>query len=212
MIASVDGAAAIGGRSSGLGGPSDKLLLQVLRSLADVVLVGAGTARAEGYGPARPSAMLAGLRAGRPATPPIAVVSASLSLDPESSLLTDAPADARTIVLTGRSAPAGRRAAIAAHAEVIVADADKLTAGHAIGVLARRGYTRILAEGGPRLLGQIADEGLLDELCLTVSPVLAGGQAGRIMSGGLADAPAALKLAHVLTDAGYLFCRYVRAV
>jgi riboflavin biosynthesis pyrimidine reductase len=216
MIASVDGAAEIGGRSSGLGGPADQMLLQVLRSLADVILVGAGTARAEGYGPARPAAMLAGLRAGRPATPPIAVISTSLSLDPESPLLARAPADARTIVLTSRSAPADRRAAIARHANLIVAEADQLTAEHAMSELARRGYTRVLAEGGPSLLAQIAGEGLLDELCLTVSPVLVGGQARRIMSGGsagdLPGAPGSLQLAHVLTDDGFLFCRYVRAV
>jgi riboflavin biosynthesis pyrimidine reductase len=216
MIASVDGAAQVGGRSSGLGGPADRMLLQVLRSLADVILVGAGTAKAEGYGPARPAAQLAGLRAGRPPTPPIAVISASLSLDPESPLLTDAPADARTIVLTTRSAPADRRAAIARHADVVVAEADQLTARHALTELAGRGYSRVLAEGGPSLLAQIAGEGLLDELCLTVSPVLVGGQARRILSGGLADdlpgGPGSLQLAHVLTDDGYLFCRYLRAV
>jgi riboflavin biosynthesis pyrimidine reductase len=216
MIASVDGAAEISGRSSGLGGPSDRMLLQVLRSLADVILVGAGTARAEGYGPARPAALLAGLRAGRPATPPIAVISASLSLDAESPLLTQAPADARTIVLTTRSAPAERRAAIGRHAEVIVADTDQLTARRALDALAGRGFSRVLAEGGPSLLAQIAGDGLLDELCLTISPVLVGGQARRIMSGGpsrdLPGAPGSLRLAHVLTDDGYLFCRYVRAV
>ena len=83
MVASADGAAALNGRSGGLGGPADRLLFQVLRSLSDVILVGAGTARAEKYRPARPSPGLAALRQGRPPTPPIAVVSASLDLDPD---------------------------------------------------------------------------------------------------------------------------------
>jgi riboflavin biosynthesis pyrimidine reductase len=211
MIASVDGAAVIDGRSGGLGGPADRRLLAVLRALADVILVGAGTARAEKYRPARPAPALAALRQARPATPPIAVVSARLDLDPLTPLLAQAPADARTIVLTTRSAPIGRRAAIARHAELIVADTDQLTAGQIIGALATLGHARILAEGGPSLLAQITAEGLLDELCLTVSPVLAGGEARRILSGGPA-APEPLRLAHVLADDGYLFCRYVRAV
>jgi riboflavin biosynthesis pyrimidine reductase len=211
MIASVDGAADLDGRSGGLGGPADRLLLQVLRGLADVILVGAGTARAEHYRPARPVPMLAGLRQGRPPTPPIAVLSASLDLDPEAPLLAGAPADARTIVLTTEAAPAARRAAVGRHAEVIVAGTDRVTASAAVGALAGLGHARILTEGGPSLLAQLAAAGLLDELCLTISPVLAGGQARRILAGGPAgDLPQTLRLGHVLADGAYLFCRYVR--
>jgi riboflavin biosynthesis pyrimidine reductase len=214
MVASADGAAELDGRTAELGGPADRMLFQLLRGLADVILVGAGTVRAEGYGPARPAAMPAGLRAGRPATAPIAVVTASLDLDPESPLLTGAPRDARTIVLTTATAPAGRRAAIARHADVIVAGAIRVTAADAVRALAARGHSRILTEGGPILLAQIAGEGLLDELCLTVSPVLAGGPGGRVLASGppgqLPGAPERLRLAHVLTDNGYLFCRYLR--
>jgi riboflavin biosynthesis pyrimidine reductase len=222
MVASVDGAAAVSGRSGGLSGPADHLLFQVLRSLADVIVVGAGTVRAEKYLPARQSAMLPALREGRTVTPPIAVVTGSLHLDPESSLLTQAPADARTIVFTTESAPASLRAAIARHADVIVAGTDALIARQVIDVLAGRGLFRILTEGGPSLLAQIAAEGLLDELCLTISPFLVGGQPRTIMSGGpaghapgapgsLPGAPESLTLAHVLADAGYLFCRYLRS-
>ena len=216
MIASADGAAELNGVSGGLGGPADRLLLQVQRSLADVILVGAGTARAEQYGPARPVPVLAALRRGRPATPPIAVLSARLDLDLEAPLLAQAPPDARTIVLTTEASPAERRAAAARHAQVIVAGADRVTASQAIRALTGLGHARILSEGGPGLLGQIAAQGLLDELCLTVSPVLAGGgQAGRILAGGpagdlSAGRPEALWLAHVLADGAYLFCRYVR--
>jgi riboflavin biosynthesis pyrimidine reductase len=215
MISSVDGAAEAGGRSGGLGGPADRTLLQVLRSLADVILVGAGTARVEGYGPAQPLPMLGTLRAGRPASPAIAVMSASLNLDPESALLTDASKDSRTIVLTSRSAPADRRAAIAKHAELIVAESDQITARYAVTELARRGHSRILAEGGPSLLAQIAGQGLLDELCLTISPMLVSGDARRILSGRhddmLSGISESLSLAHVLTEDGYLFCRYLHS-
>jgi riboflavin biosynthesis pyrimidine reductase len=215
MIASADGAADLDGRSGGLGGPADRLLLQVQRSLADVVLVGAGTARAEKYRPARQAPGLAGLRRGRPPTPPIAVLSASLDLDPDAPLLAQAPPDARTIVLTSQAAPASRRAAVGRHADVIVAGADRVSASQAIGALGRLGHARILTEGGPSLLAQIAATGELDELCLTISPVLAGGQARRILAGGPAGGlppalPASLRLAHVLADGAYLFCRYVR--
>ena len=215
MIASADGAAELNGVSGGLGGPADRLLFGVQRGLADVILVGAGTARAEKYRPARAAPLLAALRQGRPPTPPIAVLSARLDLDPDAPLLAQAPPDARTIVLTTEAAPAQRRAAAARHAQVIVAGTDRVTASQAIGALAGLGHARILCEGGPGLLAQIAALGQLDELCLTISPVLAGGQARRILAGGPGGdlppgLPQSLRLAHVLADGAYLFCRYVR--
>ncbi len=216
MISSVDGAAVVDGRSGGLGGPADRMLLQVLRSLADVVLVGAGTVRAENYKPARPAAMLAELRAGRPAAPPIAVVTASLSLDPDSPLLAAAPAGARTIVITTDAAPASRRTALARVAEVIVAGEERISPAAAVAALAQRGYPRVLTEGGPSLLAQLAAAGVLDELCLTVSPVLAGGDARRILAGPpaappLPGGPRSLRMGHLLADDGFLFCRYLLA-
>jgi riboflavin biosynthesis pyrimidine reductase len=209
MVASVDGAVSVDGRSGGLGGPADKKLFAVLRSLADVVLVGSGTARAEKYKPARPDRMTQDLRAGRPPTPPIAVVSGSLNLDPESPLLTEAPGDARTIVITAKAAPADRRKALARHATVIDAGAERVSVELATAALADLGYPRILTEGGPTLLGSLAGAGLLDELCLTVSPLLAGGSGGRILAGPVQDQ--GLTPAHVLTEDGFFFCRYLRA-
>lgn len=215
MVASVDGAATIEGRSGGLGGPGDRVLFQLLRSFADVIVVGASTARTEKYKPVRAGAMTARLRAGRTATPPIAVVSASLRLDPGAPLLTDAPEYARTIVLTTTSAPADRRAALAGNATVIDAGEERVETGLAIAALAGLGHARILTEGGPTLLTQIADAGRLDDLCLTVSPWLAGGQAQRILAAPpeappLTHAPQPLELAHVVADDGYLLCRYLR--
>ena len=216
MVASADGAATAQGRSGGLSGEADRELFSVLRSLADVIVAGAGTARAEKYRPVTAKEAWAGLREGRPPTPPIAVVTGSLDLDPDGPLLTEAPPHARTIVLTTDAAPADRRAAVARHADVVVAGHGVLSPEAIIGALAERGYRRILIEGGPHLLGQIAAAGLLDELCLSLSPVLAGGRAGRILATGpaggddLAESQACLSLAHVLEDSGFLLCRYVR--
>jgi riboflavin biosynthesis pyrimidine reductase len=209
MIESADGAAEVGGLSGGLSGPADREVFSLLRALADVILVGAGTVRAERYRPARVAPRWAALRAGRPATPPIAVLTAQLDLDLDSPLLTAAPGDARTIVITTGSAPVPVRKQAAEHAEVIIAGDRDADLGAAIRALAGRGYRRVLAEGGPRLLGQLAAAGLLDELCVTVSPVLASGTAGRIVQGTTQAGLPRLALAHVLEEEGFLFCRYL---
>ena len=216
MVASVDGAATVAGRSGGLSGEADEQVFAMLRAHADVILVGAGTARAEGYGPVRPESeglRWAFLRDGRAPSPPIAVVTRALDLDPGSPLLTGAPPYARTIAITTESAPADRRAAAARTAEVIVTGAASVDLAAAVDALAERGHQRISCEGGPHLLAQLAGAGLLDELCLTISPLLAGPGADRIMTGGLplpAGGTLPVTLAHVLADESYLLCRYVR--
>src|SRR5258708_24486900 len=182
MVVSADGAAALAGRSGGLSGRADRLVFSVLRSLADVILVGAGTVRVERYRPVVEREIWPALRYGRAPTPPIAVMTRDLSLDPDGPLLAGAPARSRTIVLTTPAAPAARRAAAARHADVVVAGQGALTPAAVIGVLAERGYRRLLTEGGPSLLTQITAAGLLDDLCLTISPVLEVGWAGRILA------------------------------
>jgi riboflavin biosynthesis pyrimidine reductase len=209
MVASVDGAASVDGRSGGLSGDADRQIFRVLRSLADVVLVGSGTVRDEHYRPAQLSAMVPGLRDGRSATPPIAVISGRLNLDLSSSLFTGAPPDARTIVITSEKAPPDQRAALAGHADVIVAGTDGVDLGAALSALAGRGLRRVLTEGGPHLLAQLAAAGHLDELCVTVSPVLGAGDAGRILAGPALPGGLPLTLGHVLEDQGFLLCRYL---
>ena len=219
MVASLDGAATVGGRSGGLSGRADQQVFAMLRALADVVLVGAGTARVEGYRPVKPrteGVRWSWLREGRAPSPPIAVVTRRLDLDLESPLIAASPAHARTIVITTEAAPAERRAVVAATAELIVAGRESVDIVAAVTALAGRGHRRILTEGGPYLLSQIIEAGLLDDLCLTFSPVLAGPGADRIVAdigplrepGGV-DARR-LSLAHVLADDGHLICRYVR--
>ncbi|HEX4831387.1 MAG TPA: pyrimidine reductase family protein [Trebonia sp.] len=209
MVASLDGAAAVDGRSGGLSSPGDRRVFWALRTLADVIMVGAGTARAEGYHPTtiKPPWDSLGLRAGRPAAPPLALVSRSLSLDPAAPLISGAPAGARTIIITCAASPADRRGALAAAADVIVAGEQDVDLAAAAQALAARGLGRVLCEGGPRLLRDLTAARVLDELCLTISPALAGPGAVRILEGEQFPAQQA-RLAHLLAEDDVLFARY----
>ncbi|MGD0700217.1 MAG: pyrimidine reductase family protein [Trebonia sp.] len=210
MVMSADGSATVDGKSGGLSSPGDKRVFGILRVLADVVLAGSGTVTTEQYKPARPRPALAALRKGRPATATIAVITGSVDLDLATPLFTEAPADARTIVITSEAAPADRRAAAGKVADVIVAGDKTVDLPAALTALADRGLGRVICEGGPHLLAQIAGGGLLDELSLTVSPTLAGPGAGRILAGP-PFAALQMTLAQALTEDSYLFCRYFLA-
>jgi len=217
MVASADGAGSLDARSGGLSGSADRTLFKVLRSLADVIVAGAGTARAERYRPVREGEVWPQLRQGRTPTPPIAVVTRGLSISADDPLLTSAPQGARTIVFTTKAAPPARRAAVARYADLVVTGGDEVSPADLVAALAERGHRRILVEGGPTLLGELVTAGLLDELCLTVSPLLEGGHAGRILAGMPGVKPGrdgdgsrcGLSLGHVLEDQGFLFCRYL---
>ena len=211
MVSSADGAAHLSGLTSGLSSEADRHLFALLRTLADVIVVGAATARAERYAPVRQHELWPDLRPGRTPTPPIAVLTARLDLDPASRLIVSAPPSARTIVITTAQAPADRRAALDGLADVIVAGQESVDLKAAVTALAERGHRRMLAEGGPHVLAQIAAAGLLDELCLTIGPLLAGPGPDRILAGHpFPDGPLPLVLAHVLEDSGFLLCRYTR--
>ncbi len=216
MVASADGGTTVDGVSAGLGGPADRRLLGTLRGLADVILVGAGTARAEGYrSPRTPEDRVAVLRAtsGRPPRPRLAVVSAGLSLEPDAAMFTPtAGSDPRPLVYTTGDAPADRRAALAGVAEVVtVGGGGRVDVEGVVSDLGDRGAGVVLAEGGPSLNHQLVEAGLVDELNLTVSPLLTGGRADRILAGQSLGGPVALSLDRVLADEGFLFCRYLVA-
>jgi riboflavin biosynthesis pyrimidine reductase len=211
FVSSADGAASIDGRSGGLSSEADRRLFALLRTLCDVILVGAGTARAERYGAVRPDEMTPGLREGRTAVPPIAVVTRRLSLDLSSRLFTAAQPGAKTIVITTEEAPAELRASAQRVADVIVAGPESCELPAVLRALAERGYPHVLTEGGPHMLTQLAEQELLDELDLTISPLLALSGAGRITTSVGPGRGDPLRLAHVLEDEGYLFCRYTRA-
>jgi riboflavin biosynthesis pyrimidine reductase len=208
MVSSVDGAATFEGVTKALSSQTDRHLFALLRTLSDVIVVGAATAREEHYNPVRPRELWRHLREGRPPTPPVAVISGRLDLDPQSRLIAAAPAGARTIIITTAQAPPDRRAELATRADVIVAGEKTVDLKAAVSALADRGYQRMLAEGGPQLLAQLVEAGLMDELCLTIGPLMAGPDASRIVAGAPAAQPRPLTLAHVLEDDGFLFCRY----
>lgn len=207
MISSADGAATMGSTSGGLGGPADKAVFAALRSLCDVVLVAAGTVRAEGYGPARLSREVqeARLARGQAAIPPIAVVSRSGDLDYSSAFFTQAAVP--PIVITGEAARAKMEPEVPV-AQVLTAGDDGVDVARAVAALADVGLRSVLAEGGPSFNGQLLATGLVDEFCLTLAPRVVGGDARRIVTGPPASAAVGWHLASVLEEDSYLFLRY----
>ncbi|MCK0176662.1 MULTISPECIES: pyrimidine reductase family protein [Mycobacteriaceae] len=200
MIFSADGAAAFTGRAGPLSDPVDQALVRELRGFADVVLVGAGTARAESYGPVRLSAMPMNR-----VLPPIAVVSQSGRL-PE-SLFAD-PAQ-RPILVTSARAAREHGLEDDERRDVLIAGDDTVDVVAVVDQLHARGRHRILCEGGPTLLDALTAADLIDEMCVTIAPRLAGVQDIGHGAGAL-TAPTAMSLNHVLTHADYLFLKYSR--
>ncbi len=211
MIASLDGAITVDGRSGALGRPADRALFLALRAAADVVLVGAGTVRAEGYGPARPSAAQRALRVarGQAERPAIAVVTRSLDLDLDSPLFVDA--EPATIVVTCDAAPADRRRAAAARADVLVAGHDDVDLVETLAALGGRGAELVTCEGGPRLNGDLIAADLVDEWDLTIAPLLVGDRSVRSSAGPAPSVPRGYELVRVLEGDGLLLGRWVRA-
>ena len=209
FIASLDGAATREGVSGGLGNADDRLVFDTLRMLADVIVVGAGTVRAEGYVGIRqgPADAAWRVRHGLPAQLPVAIVSSRLDLEPSHSLFADAAV--RPLVVTHAASPLRRRAELAEVADVLVCGEDVVDPRLMRAELARRGLAQMLCEGGPNLFGALIEADCVDELCLTVSPVLEGGPAGRI-SAGAAAITREMSLLHVLTAGDMLFLRYAR--
>lgn len=211
FVSSADGAAAVNEQSEGLSHPADKRIFLLGRLLSDVILVGAGTVRAEGYRGARVNAERTARRVARGLSevPPIAVVTRSGELDPAGPLFTDTQVP--PIVITTEKAPETRRAALTrAGADVIVAGVDDVDLGQAIALLGERGLRRIDCEGGPMLFGDLIAADLVDQLCLTVAPLLAGAGARRIAFGRPAPEPRRMDLASVLFEDGFTMFRYRR--
>ncbi|WP_433614350.1 pyrimidine reductase family protein [Dactylosporangium sp. CA-139114] len=207
FVSSLDGAGHVDGRSAPLSGPADKRVFGVLRMLCDALVVGAGTVREEGYHALR---LDADRRAWRGANglreyPTLVIVSGRLDLDPGQDALAGAPV--RPIVLTRAGADPGRLADVA---EIITVGDGEVDLAAGIAALRERGFAHLLSEGGPRLFGSLTAAGLVDELCLTLSPLLAGPGAGRITDGPPLAAPERLTLRHVLMDEGLLFLRHAR--
>lgn len=211
MVATVDGRATLGGRSGTISGPADRALFHALRAPVDAVLVGAGTVRTERYGRLIADPEIRSLRAERGlAEEPLAcIVSGRLALEEDIPLLQ--AEGARVVFIT---ASAASLPATPAAVEYIRSDGAQLDLAAALGELATRfGVTSALCEGGPHLARQLIGEGLLDELFLSVSPLLAGGEpsggeALRILAGAELDEPARLRLLAAQCSESALFLRY----
>ncbi len=209
FVSSADGAVTLEGSSRGLSTPPDREVLDLGTDLADVVLVAAGTATAEGFTGVRPGARARERRArhGLRDVPVTAVVTASgRSLAPDSPVLTDTLVP--TVVFTCDAVPAELRESwSAAGADVVRTGVDDVDLAEVVRELAGRGLNRINCMGGPALFGSLAKAGLVDELRLTVAPFLVSGDAGRIARGAGMD-PAHLELLSVVAGADTLLVRY----
>jgi riboflavin biosynthesis pyrimidine reductase len=195
------------GHSTGLSDPVDQRILRILRRLADVLVIGGGTIRAEGYAGELLDDEGRGWRIadGRPERPAVAVISGSLRLDPAAPFFTSAPA--RPLVFTSERADRAKRGQVEAVAEVVNAGVDTVEPRRVVEELLRRGHRRIHSEGGPKLFGSFQDAGVVDGLCLTLSPSLVGGLGARVTA--WADEHAMpLELMHVLRSGSMLFLRY----
>lgn len=210
FVSSVDGAATHQGLSGGLSDEADKRVFAILRRLCDVVVVGAGTVRAESYSAMRVDAVSERIRseAGMTPHPVFAIVSAALDLDPASPIFADAPL--RPIILTTESSRPDAREALAEVADVVVCGRDRVEPDVLVRVLNERGLGRIHCEGGPHLFADLIATGVLDELCLTISPRLEAGVASRISAGASPIVPVGLRLAHTLISGDTLLLRYLR--
>lgn len=208
MVASVDGATAVDGVTAPLSSPGDKAIFFLLRGLADVVLVGAETVRAERYGSVQADepTRTARLQRGQPPAAAIAIVTASLRLDWASRLFTEATVP--PFVIAPRNADPAGIAAARRIATVVLAGDERVDLTEATTSLRHHhGVASVLCEGGPSLNHQLLTEGLVDELCLTVAPTLLGGGSQPIF-GHKALPETALDLASALTDGRTLFLRY----
>lgn len=207
MVASVDGATAVEGGSSALNDEDDKALFSALRALPDVILVGAATVRAENYGPIELDEERRARRGrhGLSPIPRLVIATASLSVEPDMRVFTD-PKN-RPTVITGQDVDGERLDTISGVAEVVqLAQLDPES------ILDSLGEPKIvLCEGGPTLNGQLISAGFIDEMNLTMSPMIAVGESRRIAHGNELSPPAEMELVRILRGSRSLFLRYVRS-
>lgn len=215
MVSTADGAArSPKGLSGGISSAADRLVFATVRGLSDVILVGAETVRSEGYRAPRPRPELADRRqaASQAPTPRLAIITRSGDLDIAGSLFSEA-AEPPLIYVPATMADE-RRTSLATVAEVVVAGDEDVAAPLVVADLSARGLNRVACEGGPSILGQFVAHRLIDELCLTITPLLYGGTSSespvtRIIAGlPLDDSPRPMRLAHIIESDGTLFLRY----
>ena len=210
MLHSLDGAAAgPDGRSGSISSPADRQVLAEVRRLADAVVIGAQTMRAERYTPmrAKPEAAQERAELGLASAPVLVIVSDSLDLPWDEPAFTESTIT--PIVVTSASSDASARALAQAHCDLVVVDGDDVTAQALLEVLERRGLRRIVCEGGPRLLRLLLDADVVDELDFTIAPWIIGRE-----QEPFAPPPMPVQRfepATMMVDRGFAFMRYLRS-
>jgi riboflavin biosynthesis pyrimidine reductase len=191
MVSSVDGAATgESGKSGSINNAADKVVFDLLRSMADAVVVGAGTLREERYRPIPGKPLVAVSR--RAAVPP--------------RLRDAAPGSVLLATCSSAEGLAEARSVLGAD-QVLVAGDDSVDLALVVAALHDRGLTQLLSEGGPTLLSSLLAADLVDELDATVVPRLVGGTGPRIVTGPPVDVPLALHL--LLEDGGTVLARWL---
>jgi riboflavin biosynthesis pyrimidine reductase len=224
MVATVDGRAAIDGRSVGLGNPADRALLRELRTAVDAILVGRGTLAAERYARLLDDDQRARrVAAGLSPHPLVVTVARRLERLAIDAVPLFAEAEVTIVVFTESTEAEAPAPVVIADLEVVrcaepltlVAVLRALAAGGSAGAGAAAGeggasagVRSVLCEGGPTLLRRLVAEGALDDLLLTVAPLLAAGTAPSILDGPGLDAPATLTLRDVHRGGNHLFLHY----
>ena len=206
MVETLDGAAAgADGLSGSISSPADQRVFNTVRRRADVVLIGAGTMRAEKYTPmrAKPADVPARTEAGQLEAPVLAVVSRSLELPWNLPVWSES--SHRPLIITGTTPEPQALAQAQEHAEVV--QIEQLLPATILDVLAERGLRRILCEGGPRLLRDLTAADLVDEADITIAPLIVG--TGHSPETGAIARAARFRLVHVVEDDDHLMARYV---
>ncbi len=214
MIASTDGAITVGGTSEALGNAADQAVFSAVRACCDWILVAAGTARIERYSLPRPkrrtrvARRVAGLRS----RPGLAVVTSSLNLDLDLPMFSDRrPGDALPLIIAGSTATTSQIAHFDSVAEIVQTRSPRPTCDEIMTELSRREARVVLSEGGPSFNAQLADAGIIDELCLSISPLVAGGDSTRLINGSRRLVPQSLVLDHLAVASDTIFARYLDA-
>lgn len=206
MVASIDGATAVGGGASGLNDADDRALFLSLRAVADVVMMGAQTVRSEGLGPIRMTDEMMAYREmdGLDGEPRMVILTQSLAIEPEHRMFSDQTR--RPIVLTGVDADPDRVDTLAAVSDVVQVEA--LDGAGIVDALSDASV--ILCEGGPTVNSELLRAGVVDELHLTISPMIAMGESKRLAGSGVFDPPIGMTLDRVFVGDRSLFLRYLR--
>lgn len=211
MVTSVDGATAVDGLSGKLGGDGDKAVFRAVRALADAIVVGAGTAVAENYGPPvlSPDLIATRVASGQTPLPRIVVVSNTLRSFSNFGTRLFTTDGFRPTVITSGAAPPEQVEAMRSVADVEVIGSAEVDLSAMFAKLRADGIMRALVEGGPTLNGHLLAADLLDEVVLTFAPALASGRSNRFAINESATLHQ-LRLVRVLEADSHLFFRYVR--